>query len=76
MAGLIKGSILGLDFFNKEAYLVGYGDQLNYQTSYIGAQKLVKKYSIRPVKDIYAEIVREGDEFSIQIINNEKSVTF
>ena len=63
MSGLMKGATLGLDFFNKEAYLVPYGSQLNYQTDYRGAKKLAKKYSIRPIKDIYAKLVREGDEF-------------
>lgn len=74
--GLLRGARLGLDFFNHECYLIGYGSQLQYQTSYIGQQKVIKKYSIRPVKHIYAEVVREGDEFSTQIINNEKSVTY
>lgn len=76
MAGLIKGAILGLDFSNKECYLVGYGKTLNYQTSYIGAQKLIKKYSLRKVKDIYSEIVREGDDLDVKIVDNHKSVNF
>ena len=63
MAGLVRGAMLGLDFFNSECYLVGYGKTLNYQTSYRGQQKLIKKYAINPVKNIYAEIVREGDNF-------------
>lgn len=75
-AGLIKGAYLGLDFMNKEAYLVPYGKQLNFMKSYIGAVKLCKKYSIRPLKDIYAKLVREGDDYSIEIINNEPRVTF
>lgn len=75
-AGLIKGAYLGLDFMNKEAYLVPYGKQLNFMKSYTGAVKLCKKYSIRPLKDIYAKLVREGDDYSIEIINNEPKVTF
>lgn len=61
MAGLMKGAYLGLDFYSKECYLVPYGNQLNYQTDYRGAKKLAKKYSIRPITDIYAKLVREGD---------------
>ncbi len=76
LAGLTRGALLGLDFFNKEAYLVAYGNQLQYQTSYIGAQKLVKKYAIKPVKNIYAELVREGDLFESGIEKNQKYVTF
>ena len=75
-AGLIKGAYLGLDFMNKEAYLVPYGKQLNFMKSYTGAVKLCKKYSIRPLKDIYAKLVREGDDYQIEIINNEPKVTF
>lgn len=75
-AGMLKGAYLGLDFMNKEAYLVPYGKQLNFMKSYTGAVKLCKKYSIRPLKDIYAKLVREGDEYSIAIINNEPKVTY
>ena len=76
MAGLMRGAMLGLDFFNKEAYLVGYGSDLQYQTSYIGAQKLIKKYAIHKVKNIYAELVREDDMFETGIEANKRYVTF
>lgn len=76
IGGLMKGAVLGLDFYNKECYLVPYGNQLNYQTDYRGAKKLAKKYSIRPIKDIYAEIVREGDEFSYEINGDDRIVHF
>lgn len=76
MAGLVRGAMLGLDFFNSECYLVGYGKTLNYQTSYRGQQKLIKKYAINPVKNIYAEIVREGDNFDSGIEKNQRYITF
>lgn len=76
ISGLMQGAILGLDAYNKECYLVPYGSKLNYQTSYKGAQKLVKKYSIRPVKDIYAKLVREGDLFEEEIKDGEPNFTF
>lgn len=75
-AGLVKGAYLGLDFMNKEAYLVPYGKQLNFMKSYTGAVKLCKKYSIRPIKDIYAKLVREGDDYQVEIVNNEPKITF
>lgn len=75
-AGMMKAAYLGLDFMNKEAYLVPYGKQLNFMKSYIGAIKLCKKYSIRPIKDIYAKLVREGDDYGVEIINNEPKITF
>ena len=61
---------------SQEAYLVPFGKTLNFMKSYTGAIKLCKKYSIRPLKDIYAKLVREGDDYSIEIINNEPKITF
>ena len=75
-AGMMKAAYLGLDFMSKEAYLVPYGKQLNFMKSYTGAVKLCKKHSIRPIKDIYAKLVREGDEYAVEIINNEPRITF
>lgn len=76
IGGLLKGAYLGLDFYSKECYLIPYGKQLNYQTDYRGAKKLAKKYSIRPIKDIYAELVREGDIIEKVIVNGEQSINF
>lgn len=75
-AGLLKGAFLGLDFYNKEAYLIPYGNQLNFQIDYRGSKKLAKKYSIRAIKDIYAEIVRKGDEFEKEIDGENTKVKF
>lgn len=74
--GLLKGAYLGLDFMSKEAYLIPYGNSVNFQTSYQGEKKIVKRYSVRPIKDIYAKVVREGDEYENTIINNEPHITF
>ena len=74
--GLLKGAYLGLDFFNKECYLIPYGDDVQFQIDYKGMQKLVKKYAVRPVDEIYARIVREGDEFSEEIKDNEPVINF
>ena len=74
--GLLKGAYLGLDFFNKECYLIPYGQDLQFQIDYKGMQKLVKKYAVRPVDEIYARIVRDGDDFSESIKDNEPIVNF
>ena len=76
ISGLMKGAYLGLDFYSKECYLVPYGNQLNYQTDYRGAKKLAKKYAIRPVKDIYAKLVREGDLFEESIDGGNQTFVF
>ena len=75
-AGLLRGAYLGLDFMNAEAYLVPYGSTLNFMPSYKGMIKLCIKYSTRPINTIYAKIVRDGDEFSEEIVNGQPSVTF
>lgn len=76
MSNLLKGAYLDLNFFNNEAYLVPYGDKLTFMPSYIGNVKLAKKYSMRPVKDVYAKVIREGDEFIEEIKDGEPSITF
>lgn len=75
-AGLMRGAYLGLDFINREAYLVQYGNKLNFMVDYRGAKKLAKKYSIRPIKDIYARIVRQGDEFSENVVAGKATLDF
>lgn len=74
--GLVRGAVDGLDFAHKEAYLVPFGNQLNFMTSYKGARKMAKKYSLRPVKDIFANVVREGDEFTCGVKDGEPTLNF
>lgn len=76
MAGLLKASYLGLDAYQKECYLIPYGNQLQFQIDYRGAKKLAKKYSIRPIKDIEAKIVREGDRFEETVEGGKSSFVF
>ena len=76
MAGLVKGAYLGLDFMNNECYLIPYGNSLRFQMSYLGNIKFVKKYSIRPIQDIYAKLVRKGDVFTEKVVNGQPSIDF
>lgn len=73
---MLKGAFLDLDFFNKECYAIPYGGQLQFQTDYKGEIKLALKYSINPIKDIYAKLVREGDIFDETIIQGQQTVNF
>lgn len=75
-AGLMRGAYQGLDALNGEMYLVPYGSTLNFMQSYKGDVKMVKKYSQRPIKDVYAKLVREGDEFEEGVINGEPTINF
>lgn len=74
--GLLKGAFLGLDFFNKECYLIPYGNSVQFQTDYKGEIKFTKRYSTRPIKDIYAKVVRDGDTFEEKIVDGQATVTF
>ena len=73
---LLKGAFLGLDFFNGECYAIPYGSNVNFQTDYKGEIKLCKRYSSYPIKDIYAKVVRDGDEFIETIENGNQTVSF
>jgi len=74
--GLCKAAFLGLDFMNHEAYLIPYGNTVSFQTSYRGEIKFVKRYSIRKIRDVYAKVVRQGDEFQEEIIDGHPSIDF
>ena len=74
--GLCKGAYLGLDFMNRECYLIPYGNSVQFQTDYKGEVKFTKKYSVRKIKDIYAKVVRDGDEFIEEIVDGQPSIDF
>lgn len=76
LEGSLRAAYLGCDFLNQEAWLVPYDGHLRFQLGYKGACKFVKKYSIRPLKDIYAKVVRDGDFFEHGVINGEPYITW
>lgn len=61
IGGLMKAAYLGLDYMNKECYLIPYGNTVQFQTSYKGERKFVMQYAIRPIKDIVSFVIRKGD---------------
>ena len=74
--GLIKAAMLNLNYANKEFYLIPYGSSVQFQIDYRGMQKVAKAYSVRKIKDIHADVVREGDVFDYSIVDNRASITF
>lgn len=76
VTALAKGAYLGLDFFNRECYAIPYKGVVNFQTDYKGEIKLCKKYSKNPIKDIYAKLVRKGDDFEESVSNGVQTVNF
>jgi recombination protein RecT len=73
---IMKGAYLGLDFFNKECYVITFGGKPQFMTDYKGEEKLCKKYSINPIKDIYAKLVREDDEFEEFVEKGQQYINF
>lgn len=74
--GLVKGAYLGLDFLNRECYLIPYANDVQFQTDYKGEVKFTKKYSVRKIRDIYAKVVRQGDSFTEEIVDGRPSIDF
>lgn len=74
--GLLRAATQDLDAMNSEIYLIPYGSTLQFMPSYKGMAKMVRKYSTRKVKDIYAKVVREGDEFEETIANGNPSINY
>jgi recombination protein RecT len=75
-AGLMRGAYLGLDALNQEMYLIPYKSTLQFMPSYKGMTKMAQKFSSRPIKSIFAHLVRENDEYEEIIINGEPTVNF
>lgn len=63
MTNILRGAYLGLDALNSEFHLIPYGDKLQFIVDYRGARKLMMKYSVKPIADIFAEVVRQGDDY-------------
>lgn len=73
---LFKGAVLGLDFFARECHVIIEGQRVQFQTDYKGEKKLAKKHSVRPILDIYAKNVREGDDFKERIVEGRPVADF
>ena len=74
--GFVQSAHFGLDFLNNEAYLIPYKEKLDFMPSYKGLVKLCMRYSTRPIKTIYAKLVKEGDTFEESVVNGEPSIDF
>jgi len=86
---ILKGAFLNLDFFLGECFAIPYNKniapkgspakyvkELQFQTCYKGEIKLVKKYSLRKITEVYAKLVREGDTFIESMVDGSQSISF
>lgn len=69
---LLDMTIQGLTPAKTQCYFVPYGNQLKMTRSYFGTQAVLKR--LTGVKDVWANIIYQGDEFVIEIINGRETL--
>ena len=66
-----------LDVLNQEVYIYeGYGGKLTYTPSYKGLRKMAVQKSVKPIKDIIAKPVYEGDILDEEYSNGESRLIY
>jgi len=65
--------IQGLSVDKNQGYFIAYGDQLSFQRSYFGTLAVAKRFT--NVVDLETQVIVEGDEVTVEIINGEMRVT-
>ena len=74
---LVRSAQDGLDPLNNEVYIhEGYGGKLQYDISYKGLRKMAIEKSQKPISNIYAQLIKEGDELDELIINGVPSLNY
>ncbi|MBY7007899.1 recombinase [Clostridium botulinum] len=73
---IMKGAYLDLDFANNECYVIIYSGKPEFMTDYKGETKLCRKFSAKPIKDIYAKLVRIDDEFEEGVDHGKPYINF
>jgi recombination protein RecT len=70
---LLDMVVQGLNPMKKQGYFIVYGKQLVFQRSYFGTMAVTKR--VTGAKDIFAQVVYEGDDFEFEINRGRKKVT-
>lgn len=74
---LVRSAQDNLDALNNEVYIYkGYNDKLTYTPSYKGLRKMAIEKSVRPIKDIYAKPIYEGDTVEEVFANGEARLVY
>lgn len=69
---LLDMVVQGLSPAKTQCYFVPYGSQLKMTRSYFGTQAVLKRLS--NVKDVWANIIYEGDQFDVEIIDGRETL--
>lgn len=70
---LLDMCVQGLNPAKKQGYFIVYGKKLQFQRSYFGTMAVTKQ--VADAKDIWAQVVWEGDEFEYEIKGSKKYIT-
>lgn len=74
---LVRSAQDNLDALNNEVYIYkGYNDKLTYTISYKGLRKMAIEKSVRPIKDIYAKPIFEGDTVEETFADGEPKLEY
>lgn len=66
---LMDMATLGLSVQKKQGYFIAYKGQCQFQRSYFGNITIARRYGM---KDVNAEIIYDGDEFTYSIVDGKK----
>ncbi|EOH71593.1 recombinase RecT [Enterococcus malodoratus] len=69
---LLDMVVQGLSPAKKQCYFIVYGNKLQLNRSYFGTQAVLKRLS--NVKDIWANVIYQGDTFDIEIVNGRETL--
>lgn len=69
---LMDMATLGLSVQKKQGYFIAYGGKCQFQRSYFGNMTIARRYGM---KDVNAEIIYDGDEFTYSIVDGKKEFT-
>lgn len=69
---LLDMVVQGLSPAKTQCYFVPYGQTLKMTRSYFGTQAVLKR--LKEVKDVWANVIFEGDQFDIEIIEGRETL--
>lgn len=70
---LLDMVVQGLSPQKDQGYFIAFGRQLTFMRSYFGTMAVTKR--VTGAKDIYAQVVYDGDDFEYDIMNGKKNIT-
>jgi recombination protein RecT len=74
---LVRSAQDNLDALNNEVYIYkGYSGKLTYTISYKGLRKMAIEKSVKPISNIYAKLIKEGDEVDEEFVDGQAHIHY